>query len=123
MEIQYAMFFKSINDKATVFQNPINKIGVSNVHHFQKIRLPLIVTFMGGDEGKHLLNIIISPRGQREAAITQDFRFDWPSKSLFLTKVFGLEFKPNFHTIYDFTFEVDGQKLGNIPLPIVKQGI
>ena len=121
MEIQYAMFCETIDNYGTVLRNPINKIGVSDASHFEKIRLPLIVTFLGGSKGKHLLNIHIIPRSLGGAEITQDFRFDWPSKDIFYTKTFGLEFKPNSHTIYDFLFEIDGEVLAKIPLPIEKE--
>jgi hypothetical protein len=120
MEIQYVMFCKTIGEKGIVLRNPINKIGVSDASHFQKIRLPLLVTFLGGSKGKHLLNVHIIPRGFSEAEITEDFHFDWPGDSALYTKTFGLEFKPKFHTIYDFLFEVDGQILAKIPLPIEK---
>ena len=121
MEIQYMMFCKTIENNGTILRNPINKIGVSDVKHFQKMGLPLIITFFGGNKGKHLLNVHIIPRGHRETEITQDFRFDWPSEDPLYTKTFALEFKPKFHTTYDFLFEVDGEKLGKIPLPIEKE--
>lgn len=121
MEIQYAMFFKSIENNGTILRNPINQIGVSDANHFQIVRLPLIITFFGGDKGKHLLNIHIIPRGFGDSEITHDFRFDWPANSTFYIKTFGLEFKPKFHTTYDFLLEVDGEVLTKIPLPIAKE--
>ena len=121
MEIQYAIFLKTISTKGDILSNPINKIVVSDANHFNKMSLPLLVTFLGGESGKHLLNIHIRPRGYTLNEMTLDFRFDWPVGTALYTKVFGLEFKPKFHTIYDFLFEVDGKALAKIPLPIEKK--
>lgn len=120
MEIQYAIFCETIESNGLVLRNPINRIMVSDISHFKKVRLPLIITFFGGSKGKHLLNIHITTRGGGEIHLTQDFRFDWPSKDAFYTKVFGLEFKPKRHGVYEFLFEADGETLGKIPLPIEK---
>ena len=81
MEIQYVIFCERIDKTGTVLTKPINKIEVSDVNHFGGIGLPLLVTFFGGESGKHLLNVHIAPRGADTYDTTVDFRFDWPLDS------------------------------------------
>jgi hypothetical protein len=80
----------------------------------------LLVTFFNGSSGKHVLNVHISPTGQGAYETIMDFRFDWPHGAILYTKIFALEFKPKFYTVCDFLFEVDGEIVGKIPVPIGK---
>ncbi len=122
MEIQYTLFCQDIDlrESQIVLRSPIvainvNKLSRPNVRF--RVDLPLYISFLYGLPGTHELHIDIVKDAEHIGS--QDFTFDWPQGADGHLEVFELSFQPTSYGVYRFKLNVNGQPLGEIPLPVL----
>ena len=121
MQIQYAIFCESMDFKTLPhsLKQPISILILPDINTLRDISLPLFITFIDGNYGKHTLHVkLISPT--REVDIP-DFDFDWSKNKLTYGNVFVVSFQFDIYGLYVFRLSVDGQFLREIPIPVIAE--